>query len=242
MNKFNEDVVEQAAIGWLQDCGYDYLHGGVIAPGEPAAERESYNDVLLVGRLRAALERINGHIPRAALPGVVDEAIVKIQRTPSQNIVVNNHAFHQLLTEGLDVSYRDGGQVRYEKLWLVDFADPAANDWLAVNQFTVTDINHVSRAKTNRRTDIVLFVNGLPLGVIELKTPPMKKPPSTPPTISFRPTKTTSAPCSPTMACWRPATLIMPVWAQSQPVRNGSNAGARWMVSSLTRTTPNLKR
>ncbi|MBZ0299515.1 MAG: hypothetical protein K8J31_07245, partial [Anaerolineae bacterium] len=136
MAGFNEDVVELAAIGWLQAIGYAYVHGGVIAPGEPAAERDSYNEALLVGRLRAALERLNSHIPRAALPGIVEDVIRRIQRTPSQNLIVNNHAFHKLLTEGVDVSYRAAGQVRYDKVWLVDFANPGTNDWLAVNQFT----------------------------------------------------------------------------------------------------------
>jgi type I restriction enzyme, R subunit len=171
MSQFNEDTVELAAIDWLQEIGYDYIHGGVIAPGEPAAERTSYNEVLLVGRMRAALERINGHFPRGVRASVVDEVIRKIQRTSGQNPVVNNHAFHRLLTEGVDVSFRDGGQLRHDKVWLVNF-DPdkvGENEFLAVNQFTVTDVNHTSRAKTNRRPDVVLFINGLPLVIIELK-------------------------------------------------------------------------
>jgi type I restriction enzyme R subunit len=166
---FTEDTVELAAIDWLRHNGYDYIHGGVIAPGEPAAERTSYDEVLLEGRLRAALASINSHIPRSVRAGVVDEVIRKIQRVPSQNPVVNNHAFHRLLTEGVDVSFRDGGQLRHDKVWLVNFADVWANQFLAVNQFTVTDVNHTTRAKMNRRPDIVLFVNGLPLVIIELK-------------------------------------------------------------------------
>ena len=168
-SRFNEDTVELAAIEWLREIGYDYVHGGEIAPGEPGAERDNYNEVLLVGRLRRGLERINGHIPRAARASVVDDVIRKITRTPSQNPVVNNHAFHRLLTEGVDVSYREGGQVRHDKVWLVDTDDPGANEWLAVNQYTVTDVNHTTHAKTNRRPDVVLFINGLPLVVIELK-------------------------------------------------------------------------
>ncbi|MEO0563238.1 MAG: type I restriction endonuclease subunit R, partial [Chloroflexota bacterium] len=164
-----EDTVEYAAIEWLQSVGYDYIHGGTIAPGEPASERDSYNEVLLVGRLQQALETINTHIPSVARRGVVDEVIRKVQKTETQNPVINNRAFHGLLTEGVDVSYRDGGQVKHDKVWLVDFENPRNNAFLAVNQFTVTDINPKSRAKTNRRPDIVLFVNGLPLVVIELK-------------------------------------------------------------------------
>lgn len=169
MDRFNEDTIEQAAIQWLQDVGYGYIHGGIIAPDEPAAERDSYNEVLLISRLRTGLERINTHIPRSVRAGVVDEAIRRIQRSPSQNALVNNHAFHRLLTEGIDVSYRDGGGIIHDKIWLVDFDDPSRNEFLAVNQFTVTGVNPRSQAKTNRRPDIILFINGLPLVVIELK-------------------------------------------------------------------------
>ncbi|MBZ0280256.1 MAG: DEAD/DEAH box helicase, partial [Anaerolineae bacterium] len=169
MNRFNEDTIEQAAIQWLQDVGYGYIHGGIIAPDEPAAERDSYNEVLLISRLRTGLERINTHIPRSIRAGAVDEAIRRIQRSPSQNALVNNHAFHRLLTEGIDVSYRDSGGVIHDKIWLMDFGDPSRNEFLAVNQFTVTGVNPRSHAKTNRRPDIILFINGLPLVVIELK-------------------------------------------------------------------------
>ena len=169
MKKFTEDTVEQATIDWLREVGYSYVHGGEIAPNEAQAERDSYNEVLLVGRLRSALEGINGHIPRKVRAGVVDDVIRKIQRTPSQNPVVNNHVFHRLLTEGVDVSFREGKQIKHDKVWLVDFDDPARNEFLAVNQFTVTDVNHTSSAKTNRRPDVILFVNGLPMVIFELK-------------------------------------------------------------------------
>ena len=171
MPRFNEDIVEQAALEWLRELGYSVAFGGDIAPGEPMAERSDYGEVLLVGRLRAALERINPHIPRAAQDGVFDEVIRRITRTESQNPLVNNHAFHRLLTEGIDVSYHDGGQLRHEKVWLVDFDPDHAytNDWLAVNQFTITDVNLQAHARTNRRPDVLLFVNGLPLALFELK-------------------------------------------------------------------------
>ena len=169
MNRFNENIVELAALEWLSELGYSVVFGGEIAPGEAAAERANYGEVLLLGRLRAALDRINAHIPPAARAGAVDEAIRRISRTESQNPLVNNHAFHRLLTEGVDVAYRDGGQLKHDKIWLVDFADPRANDWLAVNQFTITDVNLTSRAQTNRRPDVLLFVNGLPLALFELK-------------------------------------------------------------------------
>jgi type I restriction enzyme R subunit len=169
MNGFNEDTVEYAAIEWLKELGYSYIHGGIIAPGEPAAERSDYREVLLVGRLREALNRINDHIPSSARTGCIDEVIRKIQRSTSQNPVVNNYTFHRLLVDGVDVSFRDGAQMKHEKVWLLDFERPERNQWLAVNQFTVTDVNPKTRAKTERRPDVVLFVNGLPLVIFELK-------------------------------------------------------------------------
>ncbi|MFZ4816504.1 MAG: type I restriction endonuclease subunit R [Phototrophicaceae bacterium] len=171
MMPLNEDTVEQASIAWLQSVGYGYLHGGTIAPGEAAAERDDYGQVLLVGRLRAALARINGHIPAAVRAGVIDDVIRRLQRSTSQALIENHHAFHRLLTEGVDVSYRVGDALTHHKVWLVDFANPDANDWLAVNQFTLTDVNLTHRAKTNRRPDLLLFINGLPLVIIELKNP-----------------------------------------------------------------------
>ncbi len=166
---FTEDTVEQAALEWLREIGYTVLHGEVIAPGEAAAERAGYGDVLLLERFRAALYRINGNIPPSARHEAIDEAVRKVTRASTQNALVNNHNFHRLLTEGVDVSYRLNGQIKHDKVWLIDFHNPRANDWLAVNQFTITDVNLQTHAKTNRRPDIILFINGLPLVVIELK-------------------------------------------------------------------------
>ena len=163
----NEDTVERAALDWLRELGYATRHGPDIEPDSPDAERAEFHEVLLVERLRDALARINPDLPPAAL----DEAMRRVQRTESQSAVVNNHAFHRLLTEGVDVAYHADGHVRHGKVWLVDFDRPEQNDWLAVNQFTVTGVNLRTLARTNRRPDVVLFVNGLPLAVIELKNP-----------------------------------------------------------------------
>jgi len=168
---FNESTVEIAALDWLHSLDYTVLHGETIAPGEPAAERTHYGEVLLLGRLREGLLRINTHIPAPARVEVVEETLRKVTRTQSQNPLVNNHAFHRLLVEGVDVSYHLNGQVKHDKVWLIDFSNPGANDWLVVNQFTITDVNLQSHAKTNRRPDIMLFINGLPLVIIELKNP-----------------------------------------------------------------------
>src|SRR5258708_3868861 len=169
MPRFNEDVVEQAALNWLRELGYSVLHGETIAPDEPAAERNNYSEVLLLGRLRDALDHINTHIPPSAHSEMIDEAIRKVTRTQSQNGLINNHNFHRLLIEGIDVSYRLNGQIKHDKVWLIDFDNPGANDWLAVNQFTIIDVNLQSHARTNRRPDVMLFINGLPLVIIELK-------------------------------------------------------------------------
>ena len=168
-NRLTESTVEYAALDWFSVVGYTPIHGGTIAPGEPAAERMSYGETLLVGRLREAIARINSHLPVRVRATVIDEVIRIVARTDSQNALLNNHAFHKLLTEGVDVAYRDGGAIRHDKAWLIDFEHSERNEFLAVNQFTVEDVNPITRAKSNRRPDIVLFVNGLPLVVIELK-------------------------------------------------------------------------
>lgn len=167
MTQFNEATAELAALEWLAEIGYSTAFGPDIAPGEPAAERDSYQEVVLYGRLQAALHRTNPHIPPAAL----NEAMRQVERVDSTHPVSNNRAFHRLLTEGVDVSYQQAGQTKYDKVWLLDFDNPTHNDWLAVNQFTIHDIHPVSHNKTHRRPDIILFVNGLPLAVIELKNP-----------------------------------------------------------------------
>ena len=171
MTGFSEDTVEQAALECLREVGYEVRYGPDVEPEAPGALREHFDEVVLTGRLRAALARINTHIPPAVRGTVLDEAVRRALQTPSGDPVINNHAFHRLLVEGVDVSYKRGGQTVYDKVRLVDFDRAEANDWLAINQFTVTGVNPTSHAHTNRRPDIVLFVNGLPLVVIELKHP-----------------------------------------------------------------------
>jgi type I restriction enzyme R subunit len=160
MLKFCESAVEEATLGWLQELKYDVLHGPDIAPGEPNAERASFADVILVDRLRNALARINPTIPAEAL----DEALRKVTHAETPSLVENNRRLHKLLTEGVDVEYRrTDGSIAGDKVWLIDFANPDNNEFLAVNQFTVVEDRHT------RRPDVVVFVNGLPLAVVELK-------------------------------------------------------------------------
>ena len=156
----NESIVEEAALEWFGELGYAVGHGPHMAPGEPAAERDSFGEVVLVGRLREAIRRLNPAIPDEAR----DEALRKVLRVGTPSLTQTNRAFHKMLRDGVDVEYpRPDGSIKGDKVILVDFDDPKANDWLAVNQFTVIETQH------NRRPDIVVFVNGLPLSVIELK-------------------------------------------------------------------------
>jgi len=161
MTAFNEDVVEQASIQWMKALGYAYAHGPDIAPGGIAEERPSYQDVILEGRFRSALKRLNPQLAPAALEQVVRQVV----RSDTASLEENNHAFQKRLTQGVEVEFRKDGTIRGDRAWLLDFDDPAKNDWLVVNQFTVKGPGHT------RRPDLVVFVNGLPLGVIELKDP-----------------------------------------------------------------------
>jgi type I restriction enzyme R subunit len=161
-NDFSESVVEQATLAWLEALSYTVLHGPDIAAGELAAERTdpNYRDVILEGRLRQTLARLNPALPSEAL----EEAYRRLVRTDAPSLPERNRAIHRLLVDGVTVEYRrKDGSIAGAQARVIDFDDPDNNDWLAVNQFTVSDGQHI------RRPDVVLFVNGLPLAVIELK-------------------------------------------------------------------------
>ncbi len=156
----NESIVEDAALQWFGELGYTLAHGPDLAPGEPAAERDGFGDVVLVGRLRAAIRQLNPAIPEDAR----EDALRKVLRVAMPSLVQTNRAFHQLLRDGVPVEYpRPDGSIAGDHVRLVDFDEVLANDWLVVKQFTVIEGQH------NRRPDIVVFLNGLPLAVIELK-------------------------------------------------------------------------
>ena len=155
-----ESTVEDATLAWFSELGYAVGHGTYIAPGEPAAERDSFGEVALIGRLRDAILRLNGSIPEEAR----EEALRKVLRVATPSLTQTNRAFHRLLRNGVPVEYpRPDGSIAGDHVRLVDFREVQANDWYAVNQFTVIEGRH------NRRPDIVVFLNGLPLGLIELK-------------------------------------------------------------------------
>ena len=159
---FTESDVEDAAIDWLVALGWNVLRGPGIAPGTPGAERAEYGKVVLEGRLRDALARLNPSLSADAL----EDAFRKLTRSEGSTLEARNHAFHRMLVDGVTVEYRsDNGAIRGAQAQAIDFDNPTNNDWLTVNQFTVVENKH------ERRPDIVLFVNGLPLGLIELKNP-----------------------------------------------------------------------
>ncbi len=157
-----ESVVEQAALAWLESLGWNVAHGPDIAPDTLAAERTDYGQVVLERRLRDALAQLNPTLPAEAL----EDAFRKLNRPEGTSLETRNRAFHRMLVEGVTVEYRaHNGAIRGAQARVIDFDVPTNNDWLAINQFTVVENNH------ERRPDIVLFINGLPLGVIELKNP-----------------------------------------------------------------------
>lgn len=154
----SEDNIEQIIIQEFTELGYDYVNGGDISPDGLAKERE-YDEVVLKTRLYNAIARLNPNVPRDAQ----DEAIKKVLRTNSPNLFQNNYTFHKYLTEGVDVEYRKGDRIIGDKVWLIDYTTPMNNEFMVVNQLTIIENN------VNKRPDIILFVNGLPLVVIELK-------------------------------------------------------------------------
>ena len=156
---FNEDVVEQATLAWLEGLGYQIIFGPDIAPGERAAERDDYREMLLLQRLRDSLFRLNS----TASPDALEAAFNKVRQISEPSLLHANRAFHRLLVNGVEVEVLEDGEVRGKRLALVDFENPENNDWLAVNQYTVVE------GPVERRPDVVIFLNGLPIAVIELK-------------------------------------------------------------------------
>ena len=155
-----ESHVEEAALDILKGLGYDIVYAPTIAPApEGNGERKDYGQVVLIDRLRKAIDRLNPEIPSDAK----EEALKRVLRVSNPNQILDNQQFHKLLIEGVDVEFRKQERVAGDKAWLIDFDNPNKNEFLAVNQFTIIE------NKYNRRPDIILFVNGLPLAVIELK-------------------------------------------------------------------------
>lgn len=159
MKLITEHTIESFSIELLDKLGYEYIYAPNIAPDGETPERETYEQVLLVDRLKRAVKRINKFVPVDAQV----EAIREIQRIASPELLANNETFHRFLTEGVPVSKQVEGNEQGDRVWLIDFKNPYNNDFVVANQFTVVENNN------NKRPDVVLFVNGIPLVVIELK-------------------------------------------------------------------------
>jgi type I restriction enzyme R subunit len=168
MTKYVESSLEKAALDWLEELGYGLAFGPDISPEGEKAERNSYDEVVLKDRLKKAIDKLNPKVPAEAK----EEAFRKVINIPnlSPDLVTNNQAFHELFTNGVDVEYKsENGEVRGDKVWLIDTKSIDNNDWLAVNQFRIIENKH------NRVPDIVVFINGLPVALVELKNPADEK-------------------------------------------------------------------
>ncbi len=159
MTRITENIIEAFAIELLDKLGYEYIYAPDIAHDGENPERDGYAQVLLLNRLQNAVKRINHNIPADAQV----EAIKEIQRIASPELLTNNETFHRLLTEGIPISKRVDGDDRGDRVWLIDFKNPNNNDFVVANQFTIIESGN------NKRPDVILFVNGIPLVVIELK-------------------------------------------------------------------------
>lgn len=156
----NESVIEDAALAWLEDVGWNKLHGPDIAPDGISPERADYSQVVLEERLKTAISRLNPSLPKEA----IQDAYRKLTRIEGATIEVRNRVFHRMLVDGVTVEYRNNeGNIRGAQALVLDFDQIDNNDFVAVNQYTVCENKHT------RRADILLFINGLPLGLIELK-------------------------------------------------------------------------
>ncbi|AEG00380.1 type I restriction endonuclease subunit R [Methylomonas methanica] len=156
-----EDQLEQEALGWLAEVGYSTLYGPDLAPDGDNPERDNYLQVVLVERLRSAIARLNPSIPLAAR----EDALQQILNLEVPGLLAANRHFHRLLVNGVPVEYQKDGDTRGDRVRLIEFAEPSSNEWLAINQFAIKGPKH------SRRPDIILFINGLPLVLLELKNP-----------------------------------------------------------------------
>src|SRR6187402_517876 len=160
MSHVTESMAEQEALGWFEDLGYEVAAGPDIAPDGLTPERKNYKQVFLEERLRSSLHRLNPDLPSAA----IEDAVGVVMNASTPGLYAGNHELHRMLTLGVQVYWQQDGETKGARAWLLDFDDPSKNDWLVVNQFTVL-------GKKERRPDLVIFLNGLPVAVFELKNP-----------------------------------------------------------------------
>src|SRR5260221_5097034 len=159
MKSITEDNIETFAIEQLRSLGWEYVHGLAIAPGAEQSERENFEQIILVERLRKAIAILNPHIPASAR----EQAVQKVLRIYSPDLLYNNETFHQFLIEKVKIPYQQDGYERSYEVALIDFENPFNNQFLTVNQYIIVENNQ------NKRPDLLLFINGIPLVVMELK-------------------------------------------------------------------------
>ena len=163
--KINEEQFENLVLKWLRELGYVYENGYEIAPGTPRAERTDYRQVVLIDRLRASLAALNPHVP----PAAIEDALTQITRPNFPSLLQSNRAFHRQLRDGVKVEFQTDGETKADYVCIVDFETIENNEFLAVNQFSIKG------ARATKRPDIIVFINGLPIAVIELKNPADEK-------------------------------------------------------------------
>ena len=161
MKPITENIIEESAIEALKSHGWEYANGKEISPEGLFCERENFSQIILTDRLRNAIVKLNPQIPADAQ----EAAVQKILRISSPDLLHNNEEFHRLLIEKVKIPYQQNGYERSHEVALIDFENPGHNQFLVVNQYTIIENNQ------NKRPDVLLFINGIPLVVIELKNP-----------------------------------------------------------------------
>ncbi|QNI62107.1 Putative Type I restriction-modification system R subunit [Synechococcus sp. TAK9802] len=160
-----EDDLEQMSLEWFQEIGYTFIHGPLLAPDGETPERDDFRQVVLTGRLRSALTKLNPEVPAAT----IESAVLQLANPNTPGLLPSNRQFHRWMTTGLPITYMDGNQEKGVRLKVIGFDDPKSNDWLVVNQLAIQGPKH------NRRPDVVVYLNGLPIAVLELKNPADEK-------------------------------------------------------------------
>lgn len=165
MTFISEDDLEQMSLEWFQEIGYTFIHGPLLAPDGETPERDDFRQVVLTGRLRSALTKLNPGVPATT----IESAVLQLANPNTPGLLASNRQFHRWMTTGLPITYMDGNQEVGIRLKVIGFDDPKSNDWLVVNQLAIQGPKH------NRRPDVVVYLNGLPIAVLELKNPADEK-------------------------------------------------------------------
>ena len=154
MALITEDHLEQQCLEWFKDLGYRHVFAPDLDRDGPTPERSDYRKVILTGRLRSALQRLNPGVPASS----IESAVLQLANPNVPGLLASNRSFHRWMTQGLPITYMEGNQQVGIRLKVIGFDNSAANDWLVVNQLAIQGTKH------NRRPDVVVYLNGLPLG------------------------------------------------------------------------------